>query len=65
MAMVLTGSLLLVGVLVTLVSLTAVGQTRRGSGLLLALAAGLLFPVTWTVWYLRDERALPRALRAQ
>lgn len=40
---------------VALMVLTATGQRRRGHGLVLALVAGLFFPVTWTVWYLLDE----------
>ncbi len=36
-------------------ALTALGQWRRGQGMLVASLAGLFFPVAWTVWYLRDE----------
>ncbi|KRA38402.1 MULTISPECIES: hypothetical protein [unclassified Nocardioides] len=41
--------------LVALMALTSSGQRRRSPGLAVALMAGLFFPVTWTVWYLRDE----------
>jgi hypothetical protein len=36
--------------------LTALGAHRRGLAVPLAAVTGLLFPVTWTVWYVRDER---------
>ena len=39
-----------------LVGLTAIGERRRGHGLLVALTAGLFFPLTWVAWYVRDER---------
>jgi hypothetical protein len=29
---------------------------HRGVGVPLAVLAGLVFPVTWTVWYVRDQR---------
>jgi hypothetical protein len=41
--------------------LTALGAHRRGSEVPLAVLAGLFFPVTWTVWYLRDEHPYRRA----
>jgi hypothetical protein len=41
--------------LVALMALTATGGRRRGHGLVAALVAGLFFPVTWAVWYLRDQ----------
>ena len=41
--------------LLVLMGLTATGESRRGHRIVLALAAGLFFPVAWTVWYLRDE----------
>ena len=40
--------------------LTALGARRRGNSLLSAAVAGLFFPVTWTVWYLRDEHPYRR-----
>lgn len=42
----------LVGILALL---TSIGQRRRGRGLASAAVAGIFFPVTWTVWYVRDE----------
>jgi hypothetical protein len=36
--------------------LTCVGARRRGAGVAAALVAGAFFPVTWAVWYARDER---------
>jgi len=43
-------------VLLALMSVTATGERKRGRGVGLALVAGLFFPITWTVWYLLDER---------
>jgi hypothetical protein len=40
---------------VVLMVLTATGQRRRGHGRVTALVAGLFFPLTWGIWYLRDE----------
>jgi hypothetical protein len=54
-------ALVLGAVLLGCVTLTAVGQRRRGHGVALTVAAGIFFPVTWAVWYLRDERASNRA----
>jgi hypothetical protein len=47
--------LVLGGGLLALMFLTAQGASRRGLALLPALLAGLFFPVTWVVWYVRDE----------
>jgi len=41
--------------------LTALGQHRRGGRLPLAVLAGVLFPVTWVVWYVRDQRPYHRS----
>ena len=49
------GVLAIGAVLLALMSLRATGERRRGKGVGVALAAGLFFPITWTVWYLRDE----------
>jgi hypothetical protein len=46
--------------LLTLVSLTAIGARRRGQRWFSACLSGLIFPLTWTVWYLLDE---PPAVR--
>lgn len=43
--------------------LTAVGERRRGHGMVLVVAAGLFFPVTWAAWYLRDEHPYHTAHR--
>lgn len=40
--------------LVTLVVTTAVGSRRRGARGILPVLAGIVFPLTWVVWYLRD-----------
>ena len=42
-------------VMVALMALTAVGERGRGRGPLVALVAGVFFPITWAVWYVRDE----------
>jgi hypothetical protein len=42
--------------------LTALGARRRGAGLPLVALAGSAFPVTWTVWYLRDQRPYRRTM---
>jgi L-serine deaminase len=47
--------LICVAVLVAMMALTAVGERGRGHGLLVALVAGAFFPITWAVWYVRDE----------
>ena len=44
-------------------AMTVVGARRRGRRVPAALLAGLFFPVTWVVWYLRDEH--PYAAREQ
>ena len=46
----------------TLAGLTSVGARRRGAGVAAALLAGVVFPVTWVVWYARDERPYRRRL---
>ncbi len=43
-------------VAVPLALLTGLGAARRGGSRPLVVLSGLLFPVTWVVWYLRDER---------
>lgn len=56
--------LLVAGVLLACMGLTASGERRRGHGLAVTVAAGIFFPVTWAVWYLRDERPYRAARRA-
>ncbi len=46
---------------VPLAPLTAVGARRRGNGWVLAVLAGLVFPLTWVHWYVSDEVPLRRA----
>ena len=46
----------LVTVWLALAVLTAVGARQRGRAWAAALASGLLFPVTWVMWYLTDTR---------
>ena len=50
-------------VTVPLALLTAIGAHRRGLAIPLAAVTGLLFPVTWTVWYVRDEHPYRRGRR--
>lgn len=45
----------LVFVLSVPAALTWLGQRRRGSGPVVALAASVFFPVAWAVWYVADE----------
>jgi hypothetical protein len=47
-------------VLLVPVVLTAVGARRRGSGVVVAALAGLLFPASWALWYVRDEHPYRR-----
>ena len=35
---------------------TGLGARRRGCGIPLSVAAALVFPVTWTAWYVADGR---------
>ena len=35
---------------------TALGARKRGAAGLRALLVGLVWPVTWAVWYVKDER---------
>jgi len=41
--------------------LTVLGAHRRGLRWPLAVAAGLIFPLTWVVWYVHDEHPYARA----
>jgi hypothetical protein len=50
--------LLVVGSSLTV--LTAIGARRRGNRIALTLLAGLAYPVTWVVWYVRDEHPYMR-----
>jgi hypothetical protein len=44
--------------------LTASGERSRGRGIAVAVAAGIFFPVSWAVWYVRDERPYRTGHRA-
>lgn len=46
----------LVTIWLALAVLTAVGARHRGHTWGPALASGLVFPVTWVMWYLTDAR---------
>jgi hypothetical protein len=46
----------IVAVTLVLVVLTGVGARRRGLAVGPAVVAVILFPITWTVWYVRDEQ---------
>jgi len=35
--------------------LTGMGETQRGADPRTAVIAALFFPITWVVWYVRDE----------
>lgn len=52
--------LLLGGVLLAPVTLTAVGARRRGQPWQIALVSAVLFPVAWTLWYVADEHPFSR-----
>ena len=58
--MLVVGLLVLVGVALPLPMLTAVGAHKRGLSMPLAALTGLFFPVTWTVWYMRDQHPCRR-----
>lgn len=45
----------LVTILLAVVALTFLGARRRGQRWYVAVASGLLFPVAWLLWYVRDE----------
>ena len=51
-------------VLLGCMGLTASGERRRGHGIAVTVAAAIFFPVTWAVWYLRDERPYRAAPRS-
>ena len=50
-------------VAVPLPLLTALGAHQRGLAIPLAAVAGLFVPVSWTVWYVRDEHPYRRVRR--
>ena len=61
--MLIVGLLVLAAVVLSLAVLTALGAHRRGLAAPRAAVAGLFFPVTWSVWYVRDEHPYQRTHR--
>ena len=61
--MMIVGFLVAAAVVLPLPVLTALGARRRGLTAPRAAVAGLFFPVTWTVWYVRDEHPYRRTYR--
>jgi len=61
--MLIVGVLVLAAITLPLPVLTGLGAHRRGLAIPLVVLAGLFFPVTWAVWYLRDEHPYRRAHR--
>ena len=57
------GCLALAAVALPLPILTGLGAHRRGLAIPLVVLAGLFFPVTWTVWYVREEHPYRRVHR--
>jgi hypothetical protein len=53
-----------IAIVLPLMAFTATGERRRGHGVGVAFAAGLFFPITWAVWYVRDERPYRTSRRA-
>jgi len=58
--MVIVGIAVLGAVLLSLPVLTGLGEHRRGARAPVVLLGGLFFPITWLVWYLKDEKPLRR-----
>lgn len=52
--------LLLGGVLLAPVTLTALGARRRSQPWHIALVSAVLFPAAWTLWYVADEHPCSR-----
>ena len=61
--MLLVTLLVLAAVSLPLALLTALGAHQRGLAMPAALLTGLCYPVTWTVWYVKDEHPYRRAHR--
>jgi hypothetical protein len=51
--------MVVVGFVVAIAVLTAIGERRRGGGPAVAVLAGLFFPVAWAVWYSHDKAEQP------
>lgn len=47
--------LILAGMLLTLASLTAIGERRRGGGPAVVVVAAVFFPLAWAAWYRHDQ----------
>lgn len=47
-------------VALSLAVLTATGARRRGAGIGLSVVEGVLFPIAWTAWYVKDELPVRR-----
>jgi hypothetical protein len=47
--------LLLAAIGVLALMMTGEGGWRRGESVPVAVLAGVSFPITWAVWYVRDE----------
>ena len=50
-------------VLLATALLTGLGSQHRSPGLTRAMVSGIFFPITWAVWYVRDEHPYARASR--
>jgi hypothetical protein len=59
---VVVAGVVLAGVVLAPVLLTTVGAHRRGLAVPLAVVAGVFFPLTWAVWYVRDEHPYAHGL---
>jgi hypothetical protein len=47
--------LLVASGMLALMMMTGEGGRRRGESVPIAVLAGVFFPITWAVWYVRDE----------
>jgi hypothetical protein len=50
------GAVVPVALALPLCLLTVLGGHRRGAGLPAAVLGGVVFPITWAIWYVRDEQ---------
>jgi hypothetical protein len=53
--MVIAAVVALAAVALPLCALTALGARRRGASVPVAILGGAVFPLTWAIWYVRDE----------
>lgn len=56
--------LVIAAVSMPLALLTALGARQRGLRLPLSVLAGLFYPATWALWYIKDEHPYRRTYRA-